>query len=54
MVECFNHLNLQHLLSLDNNLVDEAILDMFKNLLAYQPSSPIILQMSASLIDYKL
>jgi len=34
MTECFRALNLQHLLQLDQKLIDEAILDMLKNLFA--------------------
>jgi hypothetical protein len=34
MTECFRTLNLQHLLSMDQKLIDEAILDMLKNLFA--------------------
>lgn len=54
MVECFNKLNLHHLLAMDSNLVDEAIIDMLKNILAFQPSSSVILEMCASLLDFKL
>jgi hypothetical protein len=43
MTECFHALNLQHLLSLDQKLIDEAILDMLKNLFALQPTSAVIL-----------
>jgi hypothetical protein len=35
MVDCFNTLNLTHLLQMNDNLVDEAILDMLKNLLTF-------------------
>lgn len=54
MTECFRALNLQHLLSLDQKLIDEAILDMLKNLFALQPSSSVILEMCVSVLDYKL
>jgi hypothetical protein len=54
MTECFHALNLQHLLSLDQKLIDEAILDMLKNLFALQPTSAVILQMCISVLDFKL
>jgi hypothetical protein len=54
MLECFNSLNLQHLLSVDQKLTDEAIIDMLKNLFILQPSSPVILQMCVNVLDFKL
>lgn len=54
MVECFNQLNLYHLLQMESSLVDEAVLDMLKNLFAFQPASSVILEMCASLLDNKL
>lgn len=54
MTECFRALNIQHLLQLDSKLIDEAILDMLKNLFALQPSSPIILEMCIAILDFKL
>ena len=54
MTECFRALNLHHLLTLEQKLIDEAILDMLKNLFALQPSSPVILEMCISVLDHKL
>ena len=54
MTECFRALNLQHMLEIDQKLIDEAILDMLKNLFALQPSSAVILEMCISVLDFKL
>lgn len=54
MTECFRTLNLQHMLEIDQKLIDEAILDMLKNLFALQPSSAVILEMCISVLDFKL
>jgi hypothetical protein len=39
---------------MESKLVDEAILDMLKNLFVLQPESTVILEMCASILDYKL
>lgn len=54
MTECFRALNLQHLLQLDSKLIDEAIIDMLKNLFALQGASPVILDMCIAILDFKL
>jgi len=54
MTECFRALNLQHLLQLDSKLIDEAIIDMLKNLFALQGGSPVILDMCIAILDFKL
>lgn len=54
ILECFQTLNLHHLLQLNSALIDEAIIDMLKNLFIIQPDSSVILDMCISIIDYKL
>jgi hypothetical protein len=54
MTECFRAFNLQHLLQLDSKLIDEAIIDMLKNLFALQGASPVILDMCIAILDFKL
>ncbi len=54
MTECFKTLNLHHLLQLNSTLIDEAIIDMMKNLFVMQPESSVILEMCINLIDFKL
>ena len=54
MLECFKSMNLLHLLSLNSQLIDEAIIDMMKNLFVIQQDSQVILEMCVSIIDFKL
>ena len=39
---------------MNQKLIDEAILDMLKNLFILQPESSVILEMCASVLDFKL
>ena len=53
--ECLRFFNILSILENETeDHVYEAILDMFKNLLIIQPSSPIILGICCDLLDYKL
>lgn len=54
MAECLKHLNIVHLLQINSQHVEEVLIDMLQNLLALQPMSSIILEISVQLLDYKL
>jgi len=54
LIECLNQLNINKLLQLNSEQVNEALIDMLKQLLAHQPNSPIILEMCVSLLDHCL
>lgn len=54
ILECFKTLNLHHLLQLGSELIDEAVIDMLKNLFIISPESSVILDLSISIIEYKL
>lgn len=54
LIECFNQLNINKLLQLNSEQVHDALIDTLKHLLAYQPSSQIILEMCINLLDHCL
>ena len=39
---------------MDSKLIDEAIVDMLKNIFALQPTSPVVLDMCVAVLDFKL
>ena len=52
---CLKYLNIIRILeSQQESFVDDAIIDMFKNLLVQSPSSPVILAMCCDVLNYKL
>jgi hypothetical protein len=52
-IECLRSLNILKIMqSQTQSHVDEAIIDMLKNLLCQSPGSPIILQMCCVLLDF--
>ena len=54
LIECLKQLNIIKLLNLNSDNVHDALIDMFKHLLAYQPNSSIILEMCVTLLDHCL
>lgn len=53
--ECLKYLNILAILQTGvESHVDEAIIDMLKNLLIQCPESPVILNMCCALLDFKL
>jgi len=54
LIECLNQLNISKLLQLNSEQVHEALIDMLKQLLAYQPSSPVILEICVKVLDHCL
>lgn len=55
MIDCLKSLNVTNIIQNGQEQhTDEAIIDMFKNLLCYCPTSEVILDMCATLIDHKL
>jgi hypothetical protein len=54
-IECLKSLNILRILQAQTQShVDEAIIDMLKNILCQSPSSAVILQMCCVLLDYQL
>lgn len=54
-IECLRSLNILKILQAQTQShVDEAVIDMLKNLLCQCPASPVILEMCTVLLDYKL
>lgn len=54
MLECFATLNLQPLLQMESKLVDEAVIDMLKNLFMVAPDSTVILEMCVAVLNHQL
>jgi hypothetical protein len=54
LIECLHQLNIVKLLQLNSEQVHDALIDMFKHLLAHQPESSIILEMCVTLLDHCL
>jgi len=47
-------LNISNILNIKSSLVDEAIIDMIKNVFVLSPKNSIILEMCIKIIDSKL
>lgn len=54
IISSFNMLNIHNILNLKSSLVDEAIIDMMKNLFVIVPNSDIVLDICVKIIDFQL
>jgi len=54
LVECFRHLNIQNLMHLEKQFIEEAIIDLLKELSSYCPESGVILEIALQFLAHKL
>jgi hypothetical protein len=54
VLELFRQANFMHLISIESEFLDEAVIEMLQGLACLYPSSKIILEISVSFINFKL